>query len=45
MKHLIAAGAAVLVTLATVWSVANAAYPAVPPTALAAKPHVQCPPG
>lgn len=45
LDRLAAASGAVLITLATVWSVANAAYPHVPPMTLAAKPLLHCTPG
>lgn len=45
LDRLAAASGAVLVTLATVWSVANAAYPAATHMTLAAKPPAHCTPG
>jgi hypothetical protein len=45
LDRLAAASGAVLITLATVWSVANAAYPAAPQMTLAAKPLSHCTPG
>jgi len=43
--RLAAASGALLITLATVWSLANAAYPAAPHVTLAAKPLSHCTPG